>query len=197
MSCFDAQRCVVVAEGGGSAKILTTSNGGEDWRETLQPSSGSLMSVQCMENGEAWAGGGVLGVRVPPPPRAHRPARLLLRSRLTRRRPSQFPTFTAHYWHTSNYGESWHLHEMEGACKPALPFRPLLSRLREAAVQTHLTSASHRVKRRWDSRPSSPQVFRGLRATRTEVGKLGSELCSNIHTWYINATCARTNGQAL
>ena len=136
------------------------------------------------------------GARPPPLP-ARRPARLLLRSRLTRRRPSQFPTFTAHYWHTSNYGESWHLHEMEGACKPALPFRPLLSRLREAAVQTHLTSASHRVKRRWDSRPSSPQAFRGLRATRTEVGKLGSELCSNIHTWYINATCARTNGQAL
>ena len=60
-----------MAEGGGSAKILTTSNGGEDWRETLQPSSGSLMSVQCMEDGEAWAGGGVLGVRAASPrPRA-------------------------------------------------------------------------------------------------------------------------------
>ena len=56
-----------MAEGGGSAKILTTSNGGEDWRETLQPSSGSLMSVQCMEDGEAWAGGGVLGGGDGPP----------------------------------------------------------------------------------------------------------------------------------
>ena len=41
----------------------------------------------------------------------------LLRPRLTRRRPSQFPTFTAHYWHTDDFGESWHLHEMEGACE--------------------------------------------------------------------------------
>ena len=173
MSCFDAQRCVVVAEGGGSAKILTTSNGGEDWRETLQPSSGSLMSVQCMEDGEAWAGGGVLGVRPPPFP-PPRPARPLLRSRLTRRHSSQFPTFTAHYWHTTDYGESWHLHEMEGACETSTPFAPpSFGRLKEAAVQTHLTSASHLVKRRWASPPSSPQAFRGLRVTRTEGGRAG------------------------
>jgi len=122
--------------------------------------------------GVGWRGRSWGARRLPPP--LPRPARPLLRSRLTRRHSSQFPTFTAHYWHTTDYGESWHLHEMEGACETSTPFAPpSFGRLKEAAVQTHLTSASHLVKRRWASPPSSPQAFRGLRVTRTEGGRAG------------------------
>jgi hypothetical protein len=65
------------------------------WRETLSE-SGSLMAVQCLEGGEAWAGGGVLG----------------------------FPTFTGHYWHTTDYGETWELNELPGAYAFDLSFPP-------------------------------------------------------------------------
>ena len=83
ISCFDDDRCVVVAEGGGAARIFTSSNRGDSWTQTLE-ASGSLMAVQCIEGtGEGWAAGGVLGL-----------------------------TFVGHYWHTLDFGETWELVEV-------------------------------------------------------------------------------------
>ena len=100
ISCWDATRCAVVAEGGGQARILVTRDSGLTWRQTLE-ATGSLMAIQAFQGvagaeGEGWAGGGVLG----------------------------FPTFIGHYWHTTDYGETWQLNEVEGAYAFDLSFGP-------------------------------------------------------------------------
>jgi hypothetical protein len=120
ISCWDASRCAVVAEGGGSARILVTRDSGLTWRETLQ-ASGSLMSIQALQgvagaDGEGWAGGGVLG----------------------------FPTFTGHYWHTTDYGETWQLNEVEGAYAFDLSFSPGQNAV---GYSTVLTPAASRLAR--------------------------------------------------
>eukprot|EP01043_Picozoa_sp_COSAG02_P054663 COSAG02_NODE_6224_length_3716_cov_4.160354_1_plen_411_part_00 len=120
ISCWDASRCAVVAEGGGSARILVTRDGGLTWRETLQ-ASGSLMAIQAIQGvagaeGEGWAGGGVLG----------------------------FPTFTGHYWHTTDYGETWQLNEVEGAYAFDLSFSPGQNAV---GYSTVLTPAASRLAR--------------------------------------------------
>lgn len=74
------------------------------------------MAVQCMDDGEAWAGGGILG----------------------------FPTFTAHYWHTVDYGETWELHELTGAYAFDLSFPP---GSRDVGYSTVLTPALSRLAR--------------------------------------------------
>ena len=114
ISCWDAARCAVVAEGGGAARILITSDGGLNWRQTLE-ASGSLMAIQAMQGvsgGEGWAGGGELG----------------------------FPTFTGHYWHTTDYGQTWHLHELEGAYAFDLSFSPGQNAVGYSTVLTPATS---------------------------------------------------------
>ena len=35
-----------------------------------------------------------------------------------------FPTFTGHYWHTTDYGETWELNELPGAYAFDLSFPP-------------------------------------------------------------------------
>ena len=110
----------MVAEGGGSARILVTRDGGLTWHETLQ-ASGSLMAIQAIQGvagaeGEGWAGGGVLG----------------------------FPTFTGHYWHTTDYGETWQLNEVEGAYAFDLSFSPGQNAV---GYSTVLTPAASRLAR--------------------------------------------------
>lgn len=120
ISCWDATRCAVVAEGGGSARILVTRDGGLTWSQTLE-ATGSLMAIEAFQdvagaNGEGWAGGGVLG----------------------------FPTFTGHYWHTTDYGDTWQLNEVPGAYAFDLSFGPGQNAV---GYSTVLTPAASRLAR--------------------------------------------------
>lgn len=95
ISCFTAERCVVVAEGGGQARIFTSSDGGREWRQTLL-ATGSIMAVEAISpTGEGWAAGGVLGLQ-----------------------------FTGLYWHTADFGESWQVQEVPGVYAFDLSFPP-------------------------------------------------------------------------
>jgi photosystem II stability/assembly factor-like uncharacterized protein len=122
ISCWDATRCAVVAEGGGAARILVTRDGGLSWQQTLQ-ASGSIMAIQALQGvagaeGEGWAGGGILG----------------------------FPTFTGHYWHTLDYGETWELNELPGAYAFDLSFPPGQNSLGYSTVLTPAASALARYE---------------------------------------------------
>eukprot|EP01047_Picozoa_sp_COSAG01_P048389 COSAG01_NODE_4712_length_4798_cov_3.005959_2_plen_323_part_00 len=120
ITCWDDDRCAVVAEGGGAARILVTSDGGLTWRQTLD-ATGSLMAIEALSAGgsspgEGWAGGGVLGII----------------------------QFTGHYWHTLDFGETWALTELTGAYCFDLSFAPGQN---EVGFSTVLTPSVSRLAR--------------------------------------------------
>jgi hypothetical protein len=110
ISCWDSEHCVVVAEGGGEARIFTTNDGGVDWRPRLVAWGGSsLMAVQALEGteGEGWAGGGITG-----------------------------EAFTGHFWHTLDWGESWLQVALPGTYCLDLSFPPGQTAVGYASVLT-------------------------------------------------------------
>jgi hypothetical protein len=137
ISCFDDNNCVVV-EGGGSARIVTSTDRGASWQQTLD-ATGSLMAVQCIEGtGEGWAAGGILGFQ-----------------------------FVGHYWHTMDFGATWQLVEVRvgslgcagSSCSFVFVYRglssaPTVNRFRAC---TPSTSLSPRTRTQWVFPPPSLQ----------------------------------------